>query len=72
MKKTYKKHARDVIRFVRDFPVKKILLPDPIKANCRLFLDALDTASFSIEEISGNFAYPMADFVRLFTEDYLS
>jgi len=69
---TYKKHARDVIRFVEDFPVKKILLPDPIKVDCHRFLDAIKTAPFTIEEISGNSAYHLEDFARLFTEDFLS
>jgi hypothetical protein len=69
---TYKKHARDVLRFVRDFPLKKTILPESIKTDCQRFLSAVGSAPFSIEEISGDPDYHLADFVRLFSEDYLS
>jgi hypothetical protein len=50
---TYKKHARDIIRFVQDFPVKKIPLPDPIKADCHRFYPRLKPPHFRLKKSRG-------------------
>jgi hypothetical protein len=69
---TVRKHARDVIRFVQDFPLQKISLPPPIKQDCEAFLQAVKKENYPIEEIANSKDFHLADFVRLFTEDYLS
>jgi hypothetical protein len=69
---TVRKHARDIIRFVRDFQPKKIDLPPEIKKDCQSFLDEVVKGGFSVEQITGAKNFHLADFVALFTEDYLS
>ncbi len=68
---TYTKHARDIIRFIRDFPPKKIKLPEPIQEDCIQFLKAVEEPQFSLEELINDHEFRKEDFVRLFTFDYL-
>ena len=69
---TVRKHGRDVIRLIHDFPLPMVVLPKKIKDDCEEFLNEVENESFNVPQICSDPSFSFFDFKETFIELYLS